>query len=128
MIGLNIRAPAYAGPMVKIEDLHKKFGHNEVLKGINFEVAPREVLSIIGPSGSGKSTLLHCVNRLQPAHRGFRHLQAVPFLYNPAALRPETEGRFGSHFRSEQYPAERPPLLMPSAYLLYKKKQPLLIL
>ena len=70
MIGLNIRAPAHAGPMVKIEDLHKKFGHNEVLKGINFEVAPREVLSIIGPSGSGKSTLLHCVNRLQPAHRG----------------------------------------------------------
>ena len=72
MSGLKIRAPAavYAGPMVKIEDLHKKFGHNEVLRGINLEVAPREVLSIIGPSGSGKSTLLHCVNRLQPAHRG----------------------------------------------------------
>ena len=72
MSDLKIRVPAaaYAGPMVKIEDLHKKFGHNEVLRGINLEVAPREVLSIIGPSGSGKSTLLHCVNRLQPAHRG----------------------------------------------------------
>ena len=72
MSSLKIHAPAasFAGPMVKIEDLHKKFGHNEVLKGINLEVAPREVLSIIGPSGSGKSTLLHCVNRLQHAHRG----------------------------------------------------------
>ena len=72
MSSLKIHAPtvAFAGPMIRIEDLHKKFGHNEVLKGINLEVAPREVLSIIGPSGSGKSTLLHCVNRLQHAHRG----------------------------------------------------------
>jgi ABC-type polar amino acid transport system ATPase subunit len=72
MSALKIQMPvsAYAGPMVKIEDLHKKFGHNEVLRGITLEVAPREVLSILGPSGSGKSTLLHCVNRLQPAHRG----------------------------------------------------------
>ncbi len=72
MSSLKIQAPmpTYAGPMIKIEDLHKKFGHNEVLKGISLEVAPREVLSIIGPSGSGKSTLLHCVNRLQSAHRG----------------------------------------------------------
>ena len=61
---------AFSGPMIKIEDLHKKFGHNEVLRGISLEVAPREVLSILGPSGSGKSTLLHCVNRLQTAHRG----------------------------------------------------------
>ena len=60
----------YDGPMIRIEDLHKRFGHNEVLKGISLEVAPREVLSIVGPSGSGKSTLLHCVNRLQHAHRG----------------------------------------------------------
>ncbi|NCA83022.1 MAG: amino acid ABC transporter ATP-binding protein [Opitutae bacterium] len=56
--------------MIRIEDLHKKFGHHEVLQGITLEVAPREVVSILGPSGSGKSTLLNCVNRLQPAHRG----------------------------------------------------------
>ena len=62
--------PAHAGPMVRIEDLHKKYGHHEVLRGISLEVAPREVLSILGPSGSGKSTLLHCINRLQTAHRG----------------------------------------------------------
>ena len=40
---------AFSGPMIKIEDLHKKFGHNEVLRGISLEVAPREVLSILGP-------------------------------------------------------------------------------
>ena len=62
--------PSFEGPMIRIEDLHKRFGLHEVLKGIHLEVAPREVLSIIGPSGSGKSTLLHCVNRLQHAHRG----------------------------------------------------------
>ena len=82
MSALKIQAPvsAFAGPMIKIEDLHKKFGHNEVLKGIHLEVAPREVLSIIGPSGSGKSTLLHCVNRLVPAHRGHIWIEGVDIL------------------------------------------------
>jgi len=61
---------ALAGPMIKITDLHQRFGLHEVLKGIHLEVAPREVVSIIGPSGSGKSTLLQCVNRLQHVHRG----------------------------------------------------------
>ena len=71
MSALAIRAPRdFAGPMIRIEDLHKRFGHHEVLQGITLEVAPREVVSILGPSGSGKSTLLNCVNRLQPAHRG----------------------------------------------------------
>ena len=45
-------------PMVRAEQVHKSFGHVEVLKGIDLEVAPREVMCIIGPSGSGKSTLL----------------------------------------------------------------------
>ena len=73
-------APAFAGPMVRIADLHKRYGHHEVLKGITLEVAPREVLSIIGPSGSGKSTLLHCVNRLQHAHRGHIWIEGVDIL------------------------------------------------
>jgi polar amino acid transport system ATP-binding protein len=55
---------------IEINDLHKNFGALEVLKGIDFEVAEREVVCIIGPSGSGKSTLLRCVNRLEEPTSG----------------------------------------------------------
>ena len=51
--------------MIKIKNIHKKFGKNEVLKGINLHVHPQEVVVVIGPSGSGKSTLLRCVNALE---------------------------------------------------------------
>ncbi len=57
-------------PAIEIRDLHKYFGPLEVLKGIDFEVAPGEVVCIIGPSGSGKSTLLRCVNRLEEPTSG----------------------------------------------------------
>jgi polar amino acid transport system ATP-binding protein len=63
-------APAATGPMVKAEEVHKSFGHLEVLKGINLEVAPREVMCIIGPSGSGKSTFLRCINHLEKINAG----------------------------------------------------------
>jgi polar amino acid transport system ATP-binding protein len=56
--------------MVKIEGLHKSFGHLHVLRGINMSVKPGEVVVIIGPSGSGKSTLLRCVNRLEEPDKG----------------------------------------------------------
>ena len=55
---------------VAIEDLHKSFGRNEVLKGIDLDVAEHEVVCLIGASGSGKSTLLRCVNLLEPVDRG----------------------------------------------------------
>jgi polar amino acid transport system ATP-binding protein len=57
-------------PMVKAEQVHKSFGHVEVLKGIELEVAPREVMCIIGPSGSGKSTFLRCINHLEKIDAG----------------------------------------------------------
>lgn len=57
-------------PVVRIEGLHKRFGHVEVLKGIDLAVAPGEVVVIIGRSGSGKSTLLRCVNGLETHDRG----------------------------------------------------------
>lgn len=56
--------------MIKITDIHKKFGKNEVLKGINLHVHPKEVVVVIGPSGSGKSTLLRCVNALEHFQQG----------------------------------------------------------
>lgn len=56
--------------MINIQQLHKSFGENEVLKGIDFQVQPSEVVVVIGPSGSGKSTLLRCCNGLEVAQSG----------------------------------------------------------
>jgi polar amino acid transport system ATP-binding protein len=57
-------------PMLALEDVHKRFGNLEVLRGINLEVQRGEVVCVIGPSGSGKSTLLRCINLLEPPERG----------------------------------------------------------
>ena len=51
--------------ILKVRGLRKSFGNQEVLKGIDFEVSPKELVFIIGPSGSGKSTLLRCFNLLE---------------------------------------------------------------
>ncbi len=57
-------------PVILIKNLRKSFSNNEVLKGINLEINPGEVLSIIGSSGSGKSTLLRCMNLLEQSDSG----------------------------------------------------------
>lgn len=56
--------------MIKIENLYKQFGDNEVLKGISTSINSGEVVSIIGPSGSGKSTFLRCINLLEVPTKG----------------------------------------------------------
>lgn len=56
--------------MINIENLHKSFGNNEVLKGIDLTVHSGEVVVIIGPSGSGKSTFLRCLNLLEQPTKG----------------------------------------------------------
>ena len=55
---------------VRLEHIHKSFGENEVLKGIDLELADHEVVCLIGASGSGKSTLLRCVNLLERLNDG----------------------------------------------------------
>ncbi len=55
---------------LRLEDVHKYFGKNEVLKGIDLSVAPHEVVCLIGASGSGKSTLLKCINLVEPVTAG----------------------------------------------------------
>ncbi|WP_405089078.1 amino acid ABC transporter ATP-binding protein [Microbispora sp. NBC_01389] len=58
------------GLMVKAEQVCKKFGHVEVLKGIDLTVRQGEVMCIVGPSGSGKSTFLRCINHLEKIDGG----------------------------------------------------------
>ena len=58
------------GPALVLESVHKSFGENVVLKGIDLVVEPHEVVCLIGASGSGKSTLLKCVNLVEPIDSG----------------------------------------------------------
>ena len=56
--------------IIQVNDLHKSFGNNEVLNGIDLVVEQGEVVCVIGPSGSGKSTFLRCLNRLEEINSG----------------------------------------------------------
>jgi ABC-type polar amino acid transport system ATPase subunit len=69
--GAAVVEPARATTaVVRLEDVHKSFGDNVVLDGVDLTVNAGEVMVIIGPSGSGKSTLLRCVNLLEPVDSG----------------------------------------------------------
>ena len=57
-------------PVIRIENLHKYFGDNQVLRGIDLEVMPGEKVVVLGPSGSGKSTMLRCINALEETTSG----------------------------------------------------------
>ncbi len=57
-------------PVVQLRDVHKRFGHNHVLKGVSFAIPKGEVTAIIGQSGSGKSTALRCIDRLEVIDSG----------------------------------------------------------
>jgi len=61
---------ANSAPMVKAEGVHKRFGRLEVLRGIDLEVLPGQVMCLLGPSGSGKSTFLRCINHLEKINSG----------------------------------------------------------
>jgi polar amino acid transport system ATP-binding protein len=57
-------------PFLEVDDVHKRFGLNEVLRGVDLEVDTHEVVCLIGASGSGKSTLLRCINALEEIQSG----------------------------------------------------------
>lgn len=77
--GEGVAEPSYtAEPLLKIEHLKKAYGENVVLKDINVDVAPGEVIVVIGPSGCGKSTFLRCINALEPIQGGQILLDGKP--------------------------------------------------
>lgn len=75
------------GPVLRIVDLHKRFGLLEVLRGISLDVHPGHVVAVVGASGSGKTTLLRCVNALEDYQKGRIYLEEELIGYQ------ETDGR-----------------------------------
>ncbi|PLR39692.1 ectoine/hydroxyectoine ABC transporter ATP-binding protein EhuA [Chimaeribacter californicus] len=68
-------------PLVQARNVHKSYGDNNVLKGIDLDVNPGEVVVILGPSGSGKSTFLRCINHLEEMDRGYILVQGEQIGY-----------------------------------------------
>jgi len=91
--------PAGSPPAILVEGLHKSFGTNHVLRGIDFHVAEGEVVCVIGPSGSGKSTLLRCVNRLEEPSEGSILIEGEDIL-DPDADTDTLRSRIGMVFQS----------------------------
>ena len=87
-------------PLVDISALRKSFGSNEVLKGIDLQVAAGEVIAIIGKSGSGKSTLLRCINGLEEFQSGTLTVDGQTLNYKDAASMRALRQKVGMIFQS----------------------------
>jgi polar amino acid transport system ATP-binding protein len=86
-------------PAIDVRELHKYFGHNQVLKGIDFHVDNGQVVCVIGPSGSGKSTLLRCVNLLENPTSGQIFVEGVE-ITDPDIDVDKVRSRIGMVFQS----------------------------
>ena len=83
---------------IDVQELHKYFGENEVLKGIDFHVGNGQVVCVIGPSGSGKSTLLRCVNMLETPTKGKSFVEGAE-ITDPDADVDKLRSRIGMVFQ-----------------------------
>ncbi|MGC3963203.1 MAG: amino acid ABC transporter ATP-binding protein [Rhodocyclaceae bacterium] len=79
--------------MISARDIHKRFGHTEVLKGVSLEVGKGDVIAIIGRSGSGKSTFLRCLNHLETIDRGHIEIEGETLVLTDAK---------GTHYAGEE--------------------------
>jgi len=89
-----------AEPIVRVQGLRKRYGTNEVLKGIDLEVRRGEVIAIIGKSGSGKSTLLRCVNGLEEFQEGTLTVDGQPLRHGDARAMRALRQHVGMIFQS----------------------------
>jgi polar amino acid transport system ATP-binding protein len=87
-------------PLVDIRGLRKRFGQNEVLKGIDLAVEPGEVIAVIGKSGSGKSTLLRCINGLETFQEGNLTVDGRALKHDDAKAMRELRQHVGMIFQS----------------------------
>jgi len=90
-----------AGPIVQADDVHKRYGRLEVLRGVSLSVKRGEVKVIVGPSGSGKSTLLRCIGLLEPIDDGRIALDGEDVAWGRAAGRRGPSERELARHRSE---------------------------
>lgn len=86
-------------PIVRIVNLHKKFGDFEALKGIDLDVMQRQVVVVVGPSGSGKSTMLRCINGLEHATRGQVFIEGIDITHHATDIN-EVRQKVGMVFQS----------------------------
>ncbi|MCK9688682.1 amino acid ABC transporter ATP-binding protein [Comamonadaceae bacterium BS-T2-15] len=86
--------------MVDIKQLRKRYGTNEVLKGVDLDVRRGEVIAIIGKSGSGKSTLLRCINGLEEFQEGTLHVDGQPLKHGDAKAMRELRQHVGMIFQN----------------------------
>ena len=111
--------------IVDIRQLRKRYGANEVLKGVDLDVKRGEVIAIIGKSGSGKSTLLRCINGLEEFQEGTLHVDGQPLKHDDARAMRELRQHVGMIFQGfNLFPhlsVGRNVMLAPS---LVKKAQP----
>jgi len=111
--------------IVDIRQLRKRYGTNEVLKGVDLDVKRGEVIAIIGKSGSGKSTLLRCINGLEEFQEGTLHVDGQPLKHDDARAMRELRQHVGMIFQGfNLFPhlsVGRNVMLAPS---LVKKAQP----
>jgi polar amino acid transport system ATP-binding protein len=85
--------------IVDIRQLRKRYGDNEVLKGVDLDVRRGEVIAIIGKSGSGKSTLLRCINGLEEFQDGMLHVDGQPLKHGDAKAMRELRQHVGMIFQ-----------------------------
>ena len=85
--------------IVDIRQLRKRYGANEVLKGVDLDVKRGEVIAIIGKSGSGKSTLLRCINGLEEFQEGTLHVDGQPLRHADAKAMRELRQHVGMIFQ-----------------------------
>ena len=99
MTFMSVPMEKKSGRAIEVRELHKYFGANEVLKGIDFHVNHGQVVCVIGPSGSGKSTLLRCVNRLEDPTSGTILVEGVD-ITDPETDLDQVRSRIGIVFQS----------------------------